>query len=118
MSFSAWCRYAPECLIHCKFYRASDVWSFGVTMYELLTYCDASFSPMSVFLKMIGPTHGQMTVTRLVKVLEEGKRLPKPDGCSDKVYALMSRCWESTPDKRIDFKGLIADFQQILGDGM
>ncbi|XP_060723582.1 tyrosine-protein kinase JAK1 [Tachysurus vachellii] len=110
--------YAPECLIHCKFYRASDVWSFGVTMYELLTYCDAAFSPMSVFLKMIGPTHGQMTVTRLVKVLEEGKRLPKPDGCSDKVYALMSRCWESTPDKRIDFKGLISDFQQILGDGM
>ncbi|KAK3556757.1 hypothetical protein QTP70_016693 [Hemibagrus guttatus] len=110
--------YAPECLIHCKFYRASDVWSFGVTMYELLTYCDASCSPMSVFLKMIGPTHGQMTVTRLVKVLEEGKRLPKPDGCSDKVYALMRRCWESTPDKRINFKGLIADFQQILGDSM
>uniref|UniRef100_A0A673LVN6 Tyrosine-protein kinase n=1 Tax=Sinocyclocheilus rhinocerous TaxID=307959 RepID=A0A673LVN6_9TELE len=77
--------YAPECLIHCKFYRASDVWSFGVTLYELLTYCDTSCSPMSVFLKMIGPTHGQMTVTRLVKVLEEGKRLPKPDGCSDRV---------------------------------
>uniref|UniRef100_A0A8C1CAA7 Tyrosine-protein kinase n=1 Tax=Cyprinus carpio carpio TaxID=630221 RepID=A0A8C1CAA7_CYPCA len=77
--------YAPECLIHCKFYRASDVWSFGVTMYELLTYCDISCSPMSVFLTMIGPTHGQMTVTRLVKVLEEGKRLPKPDGCSDRV---------------------------------
>ncbi|TVK90657.1 Tyrosine-protein kinase JAK1 [Bagarius yarrelli] len=110
--------YAPECLIHCKFYRASDVWSFGVTMYELLTYCDASCSPMSVFLQMIGPTHGQMTVTRLVGVLEEGQRLPKPDGCSDKVYALMRRCWESTPDKRIDFKGLIAAFQQILGDCM
>uniref|UniRef100_A0A8C2L3U2 Tyrosine-protein kinase n=1 Tax=Cyprinus carpio TaxID=7962 RepID=A0A8C2L3U2_CYPCA len=79
--------YAPECLIHCKFYRASDVWSFGVTMYELLTYCDTSCSPMSVSDQsdMIGPTHGQMTVTRLVKVLEEGKRLPKPDGCSDRV---------------------------------
>uniref|UniRef100_A0A672LI24 Tyrosine-protein kinase JAK1 n=1 Tax=Sinocyclocheilus grahami TaxID=75366 RepID=A0A672LI24_SINGR len=108
--------YAPECLIHCKFYRASDVWSFGVTMYELLTYCDTSCSPMSVFLKMIGPTHGQMTVTRLVKVLEEGKRLPKPDGCSDRLYSLMRKCWEATPEKRIDFKGLIADFQQMIDD--
>uniref|UniRef100_A0A8B9JG72 Tyrosine-protein kinase n=1 Tax=Astyanax mexicanus TaxID=7994 RepID=A0A8B9JG72_ASTMX len=110
--------YAPECLVHCKFYRASDVWSFGVTMYELLTYCDGSCSPMPVFLKMIGPTQGQMTVTRLVRVLEEGKRLPKPEGCPEQVYALMKKCWESTPDKRIDFKGLIAAFQQMLGDSM
>uniref|UniRef100_A0A671L3M2 Tyrosine-protein kinase n=1 Tax=Sinocyclocheilus anshuiensis TaxID=1608454 RepID=A0A671L3M2_9TELE len=110
--------YAPECLIHCKFYRASDVWSFGVTMYELLTYCDTSCSPMSVSGQsdMIGPTHGQMTVTRLVKVLEEGKRLPKPDGCSDRLYSLMRKCWEATPEKRIDFKGLIADFQQMIDD--
>ncbi|XP_030647905.1 tyrosine-protein kinase JAK1 [Chanos chanos] len=110
--------YAPECLVHCKFYRASDVWSFGVTMYELLTYCDASCSPMTVFLKMIGPTQGQMTVTRLVKVLEEGKRLPRPDGCPEKVYDMMKRCWESTPDRRIDFKGLIAAFQHMLSENL
>uniref|UniRef100_A0A8C7IE24 Tyrosine-protein kinase n=1 Tax=Oncorhynchus kisutch TaxID=8019 RepID=A0A8C7IE24_ONCKI len=40
--------YAPECLVHCKFYLASDVWSFGVTMYELLTYCENAISPMPV----------------------------------------------------------------------
>lgn len=42
------CRYAPECLTQCKFYLASDVWSFGVTLYELITYCDSSKSPMTV----------------------------------------------------------------------
>uniref|UniRef100_A0A674D956 Tyrosine-protein kinase n=1 Tax=Salmo trutta TaxID=8032 RepID=A0A674D956_SALTR len=108
--------YAPECLVHCKFYLASDVWSFGVTMYELLTYCDSAISPMTVFLKMIGPTQGQMTVTRLVKALEEGKRLPRPESCPGTVYELMRKCWESTPDKRITFKSLIDEFTRMLAN--
>ncbi|XP_071260704.1 tyrosine-protein kinase JAK1-like isoform X2 [Salvelinus alpinus] len=106
--------YAPECLVHCKFYLASDVWSFGVTMYELLTYCENAISPMPVFLKIIGPTQGQMTVTRLVKVLEEGKRLPRPDSCPGTVYELMRKCWENTPAKRITFKSLIDEFTRML----
>lgn len=139
------CRYAPECLTQCKFYLASDVWSFGVTLYELITYCDSSKSPMTVsgsgshshpalanrtvthnkanatrslrmkilswsdatdadhcclsvcavtsplvlplqcFLDMIGRTQGQMTVMRLVKMLNEGRRLPRPDSCPEPV---------------------------------
>uniref|UniRef100_A0A4W5MMZ0 Tyrosine-protein kinase n=1 Tax=Hucho hucho TaxID=62062 RepID=A0A4W5MMZ0_9TELE len=108
--------YAPECLVHCKFYLASDVWSFGVTMYELLTYCESAISPMAVFLKMIGPTQGQMTVTRLVKALEEGKRLPRPESCPGTVYELMRKCWESTPDRRITFKSLIDEFSRMLAN--
>uniref|UniRef100_A0A6I8PGC1 Tyrosine-protein kinase n=1 Tax=Ornithorhynchus anatinus TaxID=9258 RepID=A0A6I8PGC1_ORNAN len=77
--------YAPECLLQCKFYIASDVWSFGVTLHELLTYCDSDVSPMAMFLKMIGPTQGQMTVTRLVCALKEGKRLPCPTNCPEEV---------------------------------
>uniref|UniRef100_A0AAQ4Q8L8 Tyrosine-protein kinase n=1 Tax=Gasterosteus aculeatus aculeatus TaxID=481459 RepID=A0AAQ4Q8L8_GASAC len=78
--------YAPECLTHCKFYLASDVWSFGVTMYELITYCDTSKSPMQLFHGMIGRSQGQMTIIRLVKALAEGKRLPRPlEGCPEPV---------------------------------
>uniref|UniRef100_A0A3B4WM19 Tyrosine-protein kinase n=1 Tax=Seriola lalandi dorsalis TaxID=1841481 RepID=A0A3B4WM19_SERLL len=77
--------YAPECLTQCKFYLASDVWSFGVTMYELITYCDSTKSPMTLFLSMIGRTHGQMTIIRLVKVLQEGRRLPRPESCPELV---------------------------------
>ncbi|XP_072293949.1 tyrosine-protein kinase JAK1 [Eucyclogobius newberryi] len=105
--------YAPECLTHCKFYRSSDVWSFGVTMYELITYCDSSKSPMHLFLSMIGPTQGQMTVMRLVNALKEGKRLPRPETCPEPVYELMRRCWEQAPDKRITFKSLIQELSAM-----
>nr|WTM56510.1 JAK1 protein [Lateolabrax maculatus] len=105
--------YAPECLTHCKFYLASDVWSFGVTMYELITYCDSSKSPMTLFLGMIGRSHGQMTVIRLVKVLTEGKRLPCPEGCPEPVYELMRKCWEQTPERRITFKRLVEELTNM-----
>nr|AMV91900.1 janus kinase 1 [Acanthogobius hasta] len=107
--------YAPECLTHCKFYRSSDVWSFGVTMYELITYCDSSKSPMNLFLNIIGPTQGQMTVVRLVNALKEGKRLPRPENCPESVYELMRRCWEQSPEKRITFKSLIQELTGMQG---
>uniref|UniRef100_A0A8D3D214 non-specific protein-tyrosine kinase n=1 Tax=Scophthalmus maximus TaxID=52904 RepID=A0A8D3D214_SCOMX len=62
--------YAPECLTHCKFYLASDV------------------CPMALFLSMIGRTQGQMTIIRLVKVLQEGRRLPRPESCPEPVRKL------------------------------
>ncbi|XP_048354993.1 tyrosine-protein kinase JAK1 [Sphaerodactylus townsendi] len=105
--------YAPECLLQCKFYIASDVWSFGVTLYEILTYCDADCSPMTEFLKMIGPTQGQMTVTRLVRILTEGKRLPCPKNCPDEVDQLMRKCWECDPGERTTFQNLIQGFEAL-----
>uniref|UniRef100_A0A8C5GRA7 Tyrosine-protein kinase n=1 Tax=Gouania willdenowi TaxID=441366 RepID=A0A8C5GRA7_GOUWI len=81
--------YAPECLTHCKFYLASDVWSFGVTMYEILTYCEKN--PVSCFKEMIGKTQGQMVVLRLVQLLKDGKRLPRPEGCPEPTELLMAK---------------------------
>ncbi|KAG7230543.1 hypothetical protein INR49_025259 [Caranx melampygus] len=105
--------YAPECLTQCKFYLASDVWSFGVTMYELITYCDSSKSPMTLFISMIGRTQGQMTIIRLVKVLQDGRRLPRPESCPEPVYDLMRKCWEQAPEKRISFKRLIEELSNM-----
>ncbi|CAL1592776.1 unnamed protein product [Knipowitschia caucasica] len=105
--------YAPECLTHCKFYRSSDVWSFGVTMFELITYCESLKSPMNLFLSMIAPSQGGMTVVKLVTALKEGKRLPRPDNCPEPVYELMRRCWEQAPEKRISFKSLIQELSSL-----
>uniref|UniRef100_A0A4W5K0F1 non-specific protein-tyrosine kinase n=1 Tax=Hucho hucho TaxID=62062 RepID=A0A4W5K0F1_9TELE len=74
--------YAPECLVDCKFYPASDVWSFGVTLYELMTYCESSPTTM------LRSSEGPMTLTRLVEVLMAGRRLPCPPRCPDTVREL------------------------------
>ncbi|XP_037743808.1 non-receptor tyrosine-protein kinase TYK2 [Chelonia mydas] len=99
--------YAMECLKECKFYYASDVWSFGVTLYELLTRCDSSQSPPVKFIEMIGATQGQMTVLRLIELLDRGKRLPSPKDCPCEIYCLMRNCWESKASFRPAFKNLV-----------
>ncbi|XP_009668573.1 non-receptor tyrosine-protein kinase TYK2 [Struthio camelus] len=99
--------YAMECLKECKFYYASDVWSFGVTLYELLTRCDSSQSPPVKFIEMIGATQGQMTVLRLIELLDRGKRLPSPKDCPCEIYRLMKNCWEAEASFRPAFQNLV-----------
>lgn len=99
--------YAPECLKDCKFYYASDVWSFGVLMYELLTYCDSSQSPPSKFIELMGLTQGQMTVLRLMELLERGERLPQPERCPSEIYCLMKDCWKAEASLRPTFQNLV-----------
>ncbi|KAJ8011204.1 hypothetical protein DPEC_G00055740 [Dallia pectoralis] len=110
--------YAPECLMECKFYTASDVWSFGVTLYELMTYCETS--PDKVFSEMLRSPEDQktvpVTVTRLVEMLKDGRRLACPAGCPESVYSLMKRCWAFDKDNRIQFRELIKELEELLYD--
>ncbi|KAG8441323.1 hypothetical protein GDO86_006888, partial [Hymenochirus boettgeri] len=99
--------YATECLKECKFFYASDVWSFGVTLYELLTRCDSNLSPPTKFIEMIGVTQGQMTVVRLIDLLDRGQRLPCPNDCPVEIYQLMKDCWETEANLRLSFNHLI-----------
>uniref|UniRef100_G1N138 Tyrosine-protein kinase n=1 Tax=Meleagris gallopavo TaxID=9103 RepID=G1N138_MELGA len=75
-----------ESPIFCKFSVASDVWSFGVVLYELFTYIEKSKSPPAEFMRMIGnDKQGQMIVFHLIELLKNNGRLPRPDGCPDEV---------------------------------
>ncbi|XP_030049659.1 tyrosine-protein kinase JAK2 [Microcaecilia unicolor] len=99
--------YAPESLTESKFSVASDVWSFGVVLYELFTYSEKSKSPPSEFMRMIGnDKQGQMIVFHLIELLKNNGRLPKPDGCPDEIYSVMSECWNNNISLRPSFKDL------------
>uniref|UniRef100_A0AAQ5Y8L3 Tyrosine-protein kinase n=1 Tax=Amphiprion ocellaris TaxID=80972 RepID=A0AAQ5Y8L3_AMPOC len=89
--------YAPESLTESKFSVASDVWSFGVVLYELFTYSDKNCSPPAVFMdKMGNEKQGQMIVYHLIDLLTRGFRLPAPDNCpkevSNCVHTLKQGC--------------------------
>ncbi|KAM9744812.1 non-receptor tyrosine-protein kinase TYK2 [Menidia menidia] len=105
--------YAIECLKESKFSFASDVWSFGVTLYEVLTRCNKLQSPPYKFAEMIPPCKGQMTMILLIKLLENNQRLPCPRDCPHEVKLLMEQCWDADAAKRPSFHDLVEKLEAI-----
>ncbi|XP_029944401.1 non-receptor tyrosine-protein kinase TNK1 [Salarias fasciatus] len=89
----AWC--APESLRVGSFSHASDVWMFGVTMWEMFTYCEEPWFGLS----------GRQILWRVER---EGERLEKPPDCPQELYAVMRKCWACNPTDRPNFAKLTA----------
>ncbi|KAH0628310.1 hypothetical protein JD844_009266 [Phrynosoma platyrhinos] len=98
--------YAPESLTDNKFSVASDMWSFGVVLYELFTYTDKNKSPPVEFMRMIGDDKQNQIAFHLIILLKNNIRLSRPDGCPDEVYAIMTECWNNNPNVRPIFRDL------------
>ncbi|XP_051893812.1 tyrosine-protein kinase ZAP-70 [Pristis pectinata] len=81
--------YAPECINFRKFSSKADVWSFGVTMWEALTFGQKPYK------KMKGP--------EVVTFIEQGGRLDRPPECPDEMHELMQACWTYKVDDRPGF---------------
>lgn len=95
--FSWFYRYAPESLRDGKFSARSDVWSYGVLLFEMFSYGDDP---------IISSTSGDST--QLLELLESGIRLPRPAQCPDYVYSeLMTKCWSTTDKERLTFAQII-----------
>ncbi|XP_068569377.1 non-receptor tyrosine-protein kinase TNK1 [Cebidichthys violaceus] len=84
----AWC--APESLRVGTFSHSSDVWMFGVTMWEMFTFCEEPWFGLS----------GRQILWRVER---EGERLEKPPDCPKELYAVMRKCWACNPADRPNF---------------
>uniref|UniRef100_A0A3Q3XGW4 Tyrosine-protein kinase n=1 Tax=Mola mola TaxID=94237 RepID=A0A3Q3XGW4_MOLML len=106
--------YAPESLTESKFSVASDIWSFGVVLYELFTYSDKNCSPPAVFMDKIGnEKQGQMIVYHLINLLKQGYRLPAPENCPKEIHKSMTECWSSDPQLRPSFRALSHSVESV-----
>ncbi|XP_065828764.1 uncharacterized protein [Oscarella lobularis] len=95
---------APEALLHGTFSHKSDVWSYGVTLWEIWS---SGAMPWSGISKR-----------DLIAIFESGRRLGQPTNaysekcCSDVVYRLMLTCWEFTSESRPDFSQVLSNVRQ------
>ncbi|KFM67906.1 Focal adhesion kinase 1, partial [Stegodyphus mimosarum] len=93
---------APESINFRRFTTASDVWMFGVCMWEILMFG-------------VKPFQGVRNNDVIVKI-ENGERLPLPPNCPPRLYSLMSQCWSYEPSKRPSFKEMKHILREILED--
>ena len=91
---------APEGVMYGRFTIKSDVWSFGILLYEISTHGDAPYS---------GMTNAQVT-----EEVQTGYRMPCPSGCPQQLYDIMLECWKSDAASRPKFKLLRLELQQLF----
>uniref|UniRef100_A0A8C4QNU5 Si:ch73-340m8.2 n=1 Tax=Eptatretus burgeri TaxID=7764 RepID=A0A8C4QNU5_EPTBU len=82
---------APEVLVQEMYSKKSDVWSFGVLLYEIYTFGNT-------------PYYDIPNEQDVINFVAQGSHLPCPDGCPDKIWNLMKECWEIITDNRPDFE--------------
>ena len=86
---------APEILNRQHYKKPSDIYSFGVTMYEILTWQDCY--PKSEF----------KFAWDIADFVSSGKRRPKPDDMNDQIYELIEKSWKHNIHDRININDLV-----------
>ncbi|XP_045154838.1 ephrin type-A receptor 10 [Echinops telfairi] len=93
---------APETLQFGHFSSASDVWSFGVVMWEVMAFGERPYWDMS----------GQ----DVIKAVEDGFRLPPPRSCPSPLHRLMLDCWQKDPGERPRFSQIHNTLGKMVQD--
>ncbi|KAJ7306354.1 hypothetical protein JRQ81_009698 [Phrynocephalus forsythii] len=91
---------APEAISHRKFTSASDVWSYGIVMWEVMSYGERPYWELS--------NH------EVMKAINEGFRLPAPLDCPSAIYQLMMRCWQQERNHRPKFNDIVSILDKLI----
>ncbi|KAF8376150.1 ark-1 [Pristionchus pacificus] len=95
----AWC--APECINFLKFTHSSDVWAYGVTLWEMFAYGRM-------------PWEGKNGAEILEAIDKQRRHLARPRLCPEDMYALMGECWAHDAGARPTFAALLAQLPDRL----
>lgn len=91
---------APEAIFRRKFTVSSDVWSYGVLLWEIMTYGQTPYD--------------EMDNQELLDKLDDGYRLEKPHNTPDEVYKLMLECWNEDHIQRPTFAVIESKIEELL----
>uniref|UniRef100_A0A667Y2S7 Proto-oncogene tyrosine-protein kinase receptor Ret n=1 Tax=Myripristis murdjan TaxID=586833 RepID=A0A667Y2S7_9TELE len=91
---------AIESLFDHIYTTQSDVWSFGVLLWEIVT--------------LGGNPYPGIAPERLFNLLKTGYRMEKPENCSEEMYNLMLRCWKQEADKRPTFSDISKELEKMM----
>ncbi|KAJ8733161.1 hypothetical protein PYW08_001459 [Mythimna loreyi] len=95
---------APESLYDNIFSVKSDIWSFGILLWEIVTLGSTPYPGLSA--------------NDVMKKVIEGYRLEKPEHCHRELYNIMYYCWEAEPKERPDFADIVARLEPLINKDM
>lgn len=90
----------PEVLGYTRFSSKSDVWAYGVLMWEVFTCGKIPY--------------GRAANAEVVEQVQHGQRLARPPACPSDVYQVMRSCWEKKPDARPSFRSIKSQLEKIM----
>ncbi|KAM9183832.1 NT-3 growth factor receptor isoform 4-T4 [Dugong dugon] len=89
----------PESIMYRKFTTESDVWSFGVILWEIFTYGKQPWF--------------QLSNTEVIECITQGRVLERPRVCPKEVYDVMLGCWQREPQQRLNIKEIYKILQAL-----
>ncbi|XP_005283717.1 ephrin type-A receptor 6 isoform X1 [Chrysemys picta bellii] len=91
---------APEAIAYRKFSSASDAWSYGIVMWEVMSYGERPY--------------WEMSNQDVILSIEEGYRLPAPMGCPASLHQLMLHCWQKERNHRPKFTDIVSFLDKLI----